>query len=142
MDWRQLSYAGLALWGSYLIFGDKATAIHGARMSMLFEGVAMMAVALFANWNNAKDFSMVTLRSSAFGLTMGLMSAIGMMIQLYAVEAAPSKDAVPVIAMITGSWPAITVVLACLFLGSSLQIQQWLGGLGVAGGLLLVNWVR
>ncbi len=142
MDWRTASYITLSLWASYMLFGDKATAIHGARMSMFFEGAAMMAVGIFGVIGHAGDFSLVTLRSGTLALIMALMSGIGLFIQLYALQVAPSKEVFPAITMITGSWPAITVVLACVFLGSRLEFQQWLGVVMVAGGLLLVNWTK
>lgn len=141
MGWRTASFVVLGLWGSYMVFGSKATDIHGERVSMFFEGVAMMAVAVFAIMGHTGDFAKMTLRSGSFALTMGLMSAVGLYIQLYALRVGGPAQ-LPVIAMITGSWPAITVVLTCVFIGASLQPQQWAGVLAVAGGLVLVNWTR
>ena len=141
MDWRTASFVVLALWGSYMIFGQKATDIHEERVSMLFEGVCMMAIAVIAMIGHTGDFAKMTFRSGAFALTMGLMSGIGVYIQFYAMRVA-GRENLPIVAMITGSWPAITVVLACLFVGAKLQPQQWLGVLTVAGGLILVNWTK
>jgi uncharacterized membrane protein len=141
MTWRVASFIVLALWGSYLIFGSKATDVHGERVSMFFEGLAMMAVGIFAVIGYTDDFAKMTFRSAYFALVMGLMSAIGLYIQLYAMRVGGASQ-LPVIAMITGSWPAITVVLSCLILGSKLQPQQWLGVVAVAGGLALVNWTK
>ena len=141
MDWRTASFVVLALWGSYMVFGGKATDIHGERVSMFFEGLAMMAVAIFAIAGHTGDFAKMTMRSGWLALTMGLMSAIGLYIQLYAMRVGGLAQ-LPMIAMITGSWPAITVVLAWAFVGARLQPQQWLGVLAVAGGLVLVNWTR
>ena len=49
---------------------------------------------------------------------MGLMSAVGVYIQFYAIRVGGTPN-LPIIAMITGSWPAITVVLACVFVGAT-----------------------
>lgn len=141
MDWRTASFVVLALWGSYMIFGYKATDVHGERVSMFFEGAAMMAVAIFAIIGHTGDFAKMTFRSGTFGLIMGLMSGIGLYIQLYAMRVG-GPEKLPIVTMITGSWPVITVVLSCLFVGTKLQPHQWLGVLAVAGGLALVNWTR
>lgn len=141
MDWRTASFVVLALWGSYMIFGQKATDIHGERVSMFFEGACMMAIAIFAVIGHTGDFAKMTFRSSTLALTMGLMSSIGLYIQLYAMRVG-GPEKLPIVTMITGSWPAITVVLACLFVGAKLQPHQWLGVLAVVGGLALVNWTK
>ena len=141
MDWRTASFVVFALWGSYMVFGIKATEVHGERVSMFFEGLAMMAIAIFVIIGHTNDFTRMTMRSGGFALTMGLMSAVGLYIQLYAMRVG-GPDNFSTVAMITGSWPAITVVLAWLFLGSHLQLQQWLGVVAIAGGLILVNWTR
>ncbi len=141
MSWRAASFVALALWGSYMVFGSKATDVHGERVSMFFEGMAMMGVAIYALIGHTDDFGKMTFQSGSFALIMGLMSAIGLYIQLYAMRVGGVSQ-LPVIAMITGSWPAITVVLSCLILGSRLQPQQWLGVVAVVVGLILVNWTR
>lgn len=141
MDWRTASLVVLSLWGSYMIFGQKAIGIHGERVTMLFEGVVMFVVGVFAMIGYTSDFGKVTFRSSTFALIMALMSGVGLLIQLYAMRVG-GKENFPIVAMITGSWPAITVVLSCLFVGAKLQPQQWLGVLAVASGLVLVNWTK
>ena len=141
MDWRTASFVVLTLWSSYMIFGQKATDIHGERVSMLFEGICMVAISIFAMIGHTSDFTKMTFRSGAFALTMGLMSAAGLYVQLYAMRVG-GPEKLPIVTMITGSWPAITVVLACLFVGAKLQPHQWLGVLTVAGGLTLVNWTK
>ena len=70
----------------------------------------------------------------------GLGATFGGEGNIYRTKRGPEK--LPIVTMITGSWPAITVVLACLFVGAKLQPHQWLGVLAVAGGLTLVNWTK
>lgn len=144
MDWKLASFTTLALWGSYMIFGSKATEIHGEKVSMMFEGVAMFAIALIVIITadgGLHDFGKVTLKSFIFAATMGLMSAGGLYIQLYALRIAPSQ--IPLIALITGMWPAVTVALVCILrLGNPLLPRQWAGvGLATAG-LALANWAK
>lgn len=124
-----------------MIFGQKATDIHGERVSMFFDGVCMMAIAVLALIGHTGDFAKMTFRSGTFALTMGLMSSLGLYVQLYAMRVG-GPEKLPIVTMVTGSWPAITVVLACLFVGAKLQPHQWLGVLAVAGGLTLVNWTK
>lgn len=85
-----------------MIFGYKATDVHGERVSMFFEGVAMMAVAIFAIIGHTGDFAKMTFRSGTFGLSMGLMSGIGLYIQLYAMRVG-GPEKLPIVTMITGS---------------------------------------
>lgn len=142
MDWRMASLLVLGLWGSYMIFGAKATEIHGERVSMFTEGLAMFFIGSLAVLGHFGDFAKMTLRSGSFATIMGLMSGLGLFIQLYALRVAP-KDAWPIVSMITGSWPVVTAVLLCILPGGTkLQPQQWAGVGLAAAGLILVNWVR
>jgi uncharacterized membrane protein len=127
-----------------MIFGNEATKVHGEKVSMMFEGVAMFVVALLAvvmASGGMSGFSKVTLKSFLFAALMGLMSAAGLYLQLYAMRLAPDK--VSVIALITGMWPAVTVALiGILRLGAPLLPRQWAGVALATAGLALANWAK
>jgi drug/metabolite transporter (DMT)-like permease len=70
---------------------------------------------------------------------MGLMSAGGLYVQLYAMRIAPRE--ISLIALISGMWPVATViVVGILRMGNPLLPRQWLGVVFAGVGLALVNW--
>jgi drug/metabolite transporter (DMT)-like permease len=144
MDWKLASLATLALWGSYTIFGNEATKVHGEKVSMMFEGLAMFGVAILVVMmadGGFRDFGQVTVKSFIFAALMGLMSAGGLYLQLYALRLAPEK--VSIIALTTGMWPAVTVALVgILRLGAPLLPRQWAGVILATAGLALANWAK
>lgn len=139
MDWKFASFGALLLWGTYGIFGAKAGEVHGEKVNMAFEAFAMVLVSLFVLFaikNATADFSKITLQSSIFALIMGLMSAGGMFLQLYALRVAP--DQVGLIILISGMFPMITVITT-YFMGQHFTAQQWIGICFAVFGLILIN---
>lgn len=139
MNWRSISYVVLALWGTYILFGNEANKVHGEKVTMLFEGLAMIAVVFFVfATGGTGDFAKVTTKSLAFAVTMGILSAGGLYLQLVAMRMAPGQ--ISVIAMITGMWPVLTVAIAgALRIGDPLSAKQWVGVTLAATALYLVN---
>jgi len=142
MDWKLASFAALGLWATYMIFGTEAGKIHGEKVNMCLEASAMVAVAVTALLSGGlSDFARVTPKSFAFAALMGLMSAGGLYVQLYAMRIAPQE--ISLIALISGMWPVATVVLvAILRMGNPLLPRQWLGVAFAGIGLALVNWAQ
>lgn len=137
MDWKVASVIVLVLWGTYGIFGSKATEVHGEKVTVVFETVAFILLALVAAGSAMGDFQKVTTRSFINASVMGLMSAGGFYFFLYAMRLSPQN--LGVITMTTGLYPVITV-LVMHFLGQHLAPQQWLGVALATAGLALVNW--
>lgn len=138
-NWLFYSFVVLALWGTYGIFGNEATKIHGEKVSMAFEAGGMALIALFAfalSSGSIGEFSKATGRSIVYASIMGLMSAGGLFLQLYALRLAPKE--VGLILFITGMWPVISVITA-YFLGSRYTGRQWCGITLAIVGLVLVG---
>lgn len=139
MDWRLVSAGPLVMWAFYVIFGSMATKIHGEKVSMVVEGIAMMAVAIGTLvFSGVGDFQRATPVSLIYAVIMAAMSALGLLIQLYAFRIAP-QDQQGVVAMIGGMFPMLAAILFFAMFrfgiagGSSLTLRQWVG---VACGVL------
>ncbi len=144
MNWLIAALTGLIFWSIYSIFGDRATQIHGEKISMLFETVAFVLLLAFVatqstNGSTGFDFSKMTTRSALFGAVMGITSAAGFYCLLLAFKLGPSQTAN--IVLITGFYPVLTAVLLSLF-GTRLSGTQWAGIALASVGLFLVNWKR
>lgn len=145
MDWRLISAAPLIMWAFYVIFGSMASRIHGEKVTMVAEGVAMMAVAIgtiaFAGMG---DFRQVTPTSLTYAAIMGLMSALGVLVQLYAFRIT-SQDQQGAVAMIGGMYPMLAAILLFAMFrlgiagGSPLTLRQWVGVACGALALWLVS---
>ena len=132
----------LGMWGTYMLFGNKASETHGEKVNMALEAGMMMLVAIAAFVVNGggvlQSFSKVTSASLAYGLLMAFMSAGGIYLQFTAMRMAPNQ--VSLIALITGMWPVLTVLLAgMLKIGEPLSPKQWVGVLLSGAGLFLAS---
>ncbi|MBI2064090.1 MAG: hypothetical protein HYT65_03850 [Candidatus Yanofskybacteria bacterium] len=133
MDWRIVSLGPLVMWAIYVVFGSLASNAHGEKVTMLFESAAMMivGVAVLCVYG-ISDFSKVSVLSMTQASIMGLMSALGVLAQLYAFRIAPS-DKQGMVAMICGMFPILAVVLFhamhTLKISGGVQAgpRQWLG---------------
>lgn len=133
MDWRVVSIGPLFMWALYVVFGSLANKAHGEKVTMAVEAGAMVLVAgavlLTAGLG---DFRRVTTVSMAHAVIMGLMSALGVLVQFYAFRIAP-VDQQGTVAMLGGMYPILAVVLfygmyvAGINGGSALAPRQWLG---------------
>lgn len=135
--WRLYAFLALAAWGVYSIPGNKATAVHGEKVSLLFETAAFILLCLVVSRHVAVDFPKVTWTSAVNAAIMGLLSAGGFYFMLTAMGASPKN--MTAIVLITGSYPAVTAVVAH-FIGQPLSLHQWIGVTAVVGGLVLVNY--
>jgi len=144
MTWIIATLITTILWGSYSIFGEKATSIHGEKVSFVFEILGMLIVAcvVFGTLGGFADFKKMTSASVMNAVIMGLMVSAGTFTLLYAMRTAPSINQFPLIIVIAGFYPIITAILSYFFLGSRLSLIQWIG-IALAGvALLLVNWTK
>jgi drug/metabolite transporter (DMT)-like permease len=139
MDWKTASLITLFLWGVYGIFAAKAGEIHGAKVSLVFEAAAFVALAAMVAHGSLGEFAKVTRQSFMFASLMGLFSAAGFYFLLRALQMSP--DNLSVIIVMTGLYPVITVMINH-FLGSHLSPHQWVGVAFGIVSVILVNWPR
>lgn len=133
MDWRIAAIGPMFMWALYVVFGSLANRAHGEKVSMAFEAGAMMlvsgAVLLFSGFS---DFRRMTSISATHAAIMGLMSALGVLLQFYAFRVAPA-DQQGTVGMFGGLYPVIAMIIfygmysAGIQGGSSVSPRQWLG---------------
>lgn len=97
MTWIVATIITTVLWGSYSIFGEKATSVHGEKVSFIFELIGMIVIAciVFGTLGGFADFKKVTNASAVNAIIMGLMVAAGTFTLLYAMRTAPSINHFP-----------------------------------------------
>lgn len=144
MTWIIATIITTVLWGSYSIFGERATSIHGEKVSFVFEiiGMIIIACAVFGTLGGFSDFKKMTSASAMNAIIMGLMVSAGTFTLLYAMRTATSINQFPLIIIIAGFYPIINAILAHFFLGSRLSAIQWIGVALAGVALLLVNWTK
>lgn len=145
MDWRVVALGPLFMWALYAVFGSLSSNTNGPKVTMAVEAMAMVAVAVVAlgaaGWN---DFKKATALSIAFAVAMGLMSALGVLAQLYAFQLAP-QNRQGVVVMLGGMFPVLAVVIFHAMHkfgiqgGSPATPRHWLGVLSGALALWLVS---
>ena len=145
MDWRVVSMGPFFMWALYAVFGSLANKAHGENVTMVFEAGAMVLVAGVALiMAGLGDFGRVTTSSMTYAVIMGLMSALGVLVQFYAFRIAP-VDQQGTVAMLGGMYPILAVILfygmyvAGISGGSVLVSRQWLGVVFGAIALWLVS---
>ena len=147
MNWLLASFLAFFCWGGYAIFGNKATTVHGPNVSMMFEAVSMMLVALVVAHSSRQEFANITWKSGVYGFIMGLLSAIGFLFLLMAMKAAPQN--ISLITLITGSYAVVTISAIALTRqlkpewiseAAPLTSVQGIGMVVVILGLVLLNW--
>lgn len=139
MNWQVTSLMALLSWGIYSIFGNKATAVHGEKISILFETIAFIVLAAVVNTGSWSNIHKITFPSAVNASIMGILSATGFYLVLKAMSLSPQN--MPIIVFVAGLYPLITVV-AMHFMGTHLSTYQWTG-IGLATiGLILINWPK
>src|SRR5215469_13591898 len=88
--WLAYALLTLALWGVHTLFANKANLIHGPRVTIWFEALAFLLVALIAAAGKS-DWGYVTARSAAYAATMAALSAGGFYLLLLASRSDPGK---------------------------------------------------
>lgn len=137
MNWLGLSLVTLLLWGTYPIFANRANAVHGEQVTMLIESIVMSAVAVYALSGTRFDMSRVTVKSAVLASIMAAGSAVGFYLFLKAIRLAPSR--VSTIALLTGLYPVITVIVASVLGDQVMSPKHWLGAVLATVGLILVS---
>lgn len=138
MGYLPLSIVTLLLWGTYALFANRATAVHGEKVTMAFEATAFAILAILACSNARDDFGRVTGRSAFDAACMGLMSAGGFYLLLKALRLEPTR--VGTITLITGLYPIVTVFAAAIAGQQPLTTRSALGTLLATCGIVLVSW--
>ena len=125
------------MWGVYSIPGNKATEVHGEKVTLIFETVAFILLCGLVSLRATGDLAKITMSSAVNASVMGILSAGGFYFMLMAMNASPKN--LTTIVLIAGSYPAVTAI-ASHFLGQPLSLSQWVGVATVMTGLVLVNW--
>lgn len=141
MNWKIASVIPMVMWAFYAVFASLASNAQGEKLTMAFEAAAMLLVGVVTLMTaNAEDFSRATSLSMAQASAMGLLSAGGVMLQLYAFRIAPVEKQGAVV-MISCMFPILAVVIFHLMAklefqgGSVATSRQWFGV--VLGGVAL-----
>lgn len=142
MNWVYPSIGALILWGLYSIFGDRATQVHGERITFLFEaaGMTIMALAIFFFWGNLDEFKKVTYGSFLNASIMAIMTSAAAFLVLLAFRVSSNPNHVPQIVLIAGFYPVLTALFSYFLLGSRLSLIQWVGVALSGIALFLINW--
>ncbi len=138
MNWLGLSIVTLLLWGTYPLFANRSNAIHGEAVTMAVEALAMLVIALMGLASTRFDVSRVTTKSLTFSSVMAIGSSFGFYLFLKAIRMTPTR--VGTIALITGLYPVITIVVAHFAGDQHMTPRHWLGAATAVVGLVLVSW--
>ncbi len=145
MDWKVVSLLPFFMWAGYAVLGSVASRTHGESVTMVGESVAMLMVGIYALTRvSAGDLEAMTKLSGTQALLMGLLSAGGVLVQLYAFRIAPA-DHQGTVVMLGGMFPVLAVVIFHVMAatkitgGSPATFRQWLGVVACAAGLWLVS---
>ena len=139
------SLTTMIMWSIYAIFGSLASKMHGENVNISVEGIVMMAVAIGTiAFVGVGDFQKATPLSLGFAVIMGLMSALGLLLQFYTFRIA-SVEQQGIVVMIGGMYPILAVVLFYgmfrlgMSSGATLSSRQWAG---VACGALALWLIK
>lgn len=138
MGYLPLSIVTLLLWGTYALFANRASAVHGERVTMAFEAAAFAVLAIITCSTARSDFGRMTGRSAFDAACMGLLSAGGFYLLLKALRMEPTR--VGTITLITGLYPVVTVFAAAVVGQQPLTGRSALGAILAATGVVLVSW--
>ncbi len=134
-----LSAAIIVMWGLWGFFGKlalnrqmPATSVFLAEVAV---GAAVGCVILIVLLGNGH-----TMPWRAPANIYGLLSGVGMGVGLLLFYVALDYGEAVVIVPLTATYPLVTVLLSCLFLGERPSLLQWLGlALVIAGAALLLS---
>ena len=145
MDWRIVSIMPMILWAFYAVFGSLASRGQGENLTMVFEAGAMLVIGIFAlSRMRAGEFQMASMSSMTFAALMGICSALGVLVQLYAFKVAPATEQGTVV-MLGGLFPVLALIIFHLMSmvgiagGSPASSRQWLGVVFAVLALWLVS---
>lgn len=137
MTWLWLSLGTLGLWGTYALFATRANAVHGELVTMAFEAAAMALIVVVQLPSLAQNIGRMTVRSAFDASAMGLMSAVGFYLLMRAIRIEPTR--VGTMALITGLYPVITIVVAAVLGQQQMDAMKWIGAALAVTGLILVS---
>lgn len=147
MNWFLCSIVTFFLWGTYTIFANKANAIHGEKVTLVFEMVGFVLLTFLVAGTARKDFLLITTKSACYAAVMAAMSVIGFYLLLLSLRKAP--DRLTVITLITSAYAVWTVIVVTAVLkfkpewlpeAKMMTPTQCVGAALVLVGLVLVNW--
>ncbi len=149
MNWVHFTIGALLLWGSYSIFGAKATNVHGQNVTIAFEAVVFVVLAVLVSVGNLQQYKMVTTTSAVNATIMAMMSVGGFYCLLTAIRLSPAN--VGMITLIPAMYPIITLLLIGVtvkhlphFLPDAKPVafQQVVGAIIAVSGIIIANWEK
>ena len=126
-----LCLLSFGLWG----FFSRLALDHIAPMQMIaFQtvGIVLVTILLFKNNVTAEGLNLV---GSAYAVMTGVAFCVGSILFFVATT---QQGKISVVVTLTALYPLVTIILACILLKESINLQQWLGmGLAVCSMLIL-----
>ncbi len=120
--WIPPALATFVLWGAWALLPKFAIRYIDPRSAIVYQaiGVASVAFILAASmaFKPAWDW-----RGASFAVATGMLGFTGAVFYLYALTRGP----VGLVAVSTALYPALTVLLAWLFLGETVTLRQGIG---------------
>ncbi len=145
MDWKIASVIPMVMWAFYAVFASLASNAQGEKLTTAFESAAMLLVGVVTLMTaTTADFTRATPLSMTQASVMGLLSAGGIVLQLYAFRVAPI-DKQGAVVMISCMFPVLSVVIFHAMAkfdfqgGAAASPRQWLGVAFGAVALWLIS---
>ncbi len=132
-------YIALAVvfWGLWGFFGKIATRHHHPLALMMWVNLINVATVPLLLW--ILKSKGVALQHEARGLLVvgatAVVASLGGVMFYFALDKAPAS----VVVSLTAAYPALTVLLAVIFLGEKFTAMQGLGLLAILAGVMLVS---
>jgi len=133
--WFLSALTALILWGLWAFFPKLSLKYISPASSVFFEAVGVFVVGLLVAWRLGGGIEFHP-RGALFAVLTGVFGTIGLYFFFSAVKEGP----ISVISAITALYPLVTVILAALFLGERLGIQQMLGIFFALVAAFLLSW--
>lgn len=137
MQWLYYALAAMFLWGIEKPFTNGASRVHGFKVTLIFQTIALIFLAVFFGWSARTDFNKITFTSTCNAAFGGLMSALALYFLLRAFHTRPDK--ISSIALIIGAYPIITMLAATFAGQQELTAKNMGGALLISAGLALIT---
>lgn len=131
MNWRVAMVLCSVLQGLWPALGDRAAKTHGAELNLFFGAFAGIVIGmplLHGRWS--ETYEKVSRGSATLATLSGFMAAIAFILYLRAFEGAGKENAKPLVAVVCGLAPIVTVLALGCF-GEHLR-----PGIGIACALM------
>lgn len=132
-SWYLPAFLAFALWGLWAFIPKLTVQYIDPRSALFFQAVGAFAFGLVV-LASLGFRPMLHERALPLALLTGVLGVGGGLAYLYAVARGP----VILISILTALYPALTVLLAYVFLGETVSPRQWLGIILAAIAIVLI----